>query len=100
MLVKGATDVWEGLTRPTSISSVIISSPSEQYSHHLADDIFKSIFMNEKFCISIQISLKFVPKRPVDNKSELDQVMAWGWTGVKPLPGPILTQFTEAYTRH
>ena len=25
------------------------------------DAIFKCIFMNEKFCISIKISLKFVP---------------------------------------
>ena len=31
----------------------------------MADDIFKYIFMNEKFCISIPISLKFVPKGPI-----------------------------------
>ena len=34
-------------------------------------------FMNGKFCISIQISLKFVPKDPIDNKSVLVQVMAY-----------------------
>ena len=27
--------------------------------------------MNEKFCISIQISLKFVPKDPIDNNPAL-----------------------------
>ena len=32
--------------------------------------------MNEKFCISIRISLKFVPKGPIDNKLALVQVMA------------------------
>ena len=42
-----------------------------------ADVIFTYIFMNEKFCISIQISLKFVPKGPINNKSALVQVMAW-----------------------
>ena len=33
----------------------------------LADDIFRCIFMNEKFCILIEISLKFVPKGLIDN---------------------------------
>ena len=39
--------------------------------HHLADDIFKCIFVNEKFCISIKISLNFVPKGPIDNNAAL-----------------------------
>ena len=56
-----------------------------------ADDIFKGIFMNEKFSIAIRISLKFVPKGPINNKSALDQVMAWRLTGDKPLPEPMLT---------
>ena len=33
--------------------------------------------MDDKFCIVIQISLKFVPTRPIDKKSLLVQVMAW-----------------------
>ena len=56
--------------------------------------------MNEKFCILIQISLKFVLEGPTDNKSALVQVMAWCWTDTKPLPEPMLTQFTDAYMRH
>ena len=44
----------------------------------LADDIFKCIFLNENVRISIKISLKCVPKGPIDNKSALVQVMAWG----------------------
>ena len=36
-----------------------------QNSRHLPNDIFKCIFMNEKFCISINFSLKFVPKGPI-----------------------------------
>ena len=35
------------------------------------ENIFTCIFKNEKFCSSIQISLKFVPKGPTDNKSVL-----------------------------
>ena len=65
----------------------------------LADDIFKSNFLNENVRISIKISLKFVPKGPIDNKSTLVQVMAWRLTGDKPLPEPMLTQFTDAYMR-
>ena len=41
-----------------------------------ADDIFKCIFMDEMLCISIQISLKFVPKGPIDNKNRR-QAIAW-----------------------
>ena len=47
-----------------------------------------------------QISLKFVPRGPTDNKSALVQVMAWCQTGNKPLPEPMLTQFIDAYMRH
>ena len=66
----------------------------------LADDIFKCIFSNEYFRISIKIPLKFVPKGPIDNKSALVQVMAWRGTGDKPFPEPMLTQFSDAYMRH
>ena len=63
----------------------------------ITDDIFKSIF-NESVWISITISLKFVPKGPIDYKSALVQVMAWHRTGEKPLPESMLTKFTDAYT--
>ena len=63
------------------------------------DDIFKSIF-NESVWISITISLKFIPKGPIDYKSALVQVVAWHRTGEKPLSESMLTQFTDAYIRH
>ena len=66
----------------------------------VADDIFKSIFLNENDWIPIWISLNFVPRSPIDNKPALVQVMAWCRTGDKPLPEPMLTQFTDAYMRH
>ena len=65
----------------------------------ITDDIFKFIF-NEGVWISITISLKFVPKGPIDYKSALVQVMAWHRTGEKLLPESMLTKFTDAYIRH
>ena len=67
---------------------------------HFADDIFKWIFTNKRVCILIGISLKFVPKRQIGDKSELVQVMACRRKGDKPLPEPMLTwftMFTDAY---
>ena len=71
------------------------SSPPEQNGRHFTDDIFKYISTNEKFCISIQISLKFIPRGPIDNKSAMVPVMARRRTGDKSLPEPMLTQFTD-----
>ena len=51
--------------------------PLDKMAAILADDIFKRIFLNENVSILVQISLKFVPKGPIDNKSALVQVMAW-----------------------
>ena len=51
--------------------------PLDKMAAILADDIFKSIFVKEYDRIQIHISLKFVPKSPIDNKPALIQVMAW-----------------------
>ena len=56
-------------------------------------------FVNEEFSIVIEISLKCVPKRPVDNNSALVYIMAWRRIGDKPLSEPMLTWFTDAYMR-
>ena len=66
----------------------------------LADDIFKCILLNENDKIPIQLSLKLVPRSPINNKPALVQVMAWRWTGDKPLAEPMMTQFLDAYMRH
>ena len=65
----------------------------------LADNIFNCIFLNENDKIPIKISLKNVPRSPIDNKSALVQVMAWR-TGEKPSPEPMMTQFIDAYMWH
>ena len=79
----------------------IINQPTlDKMAAIFADDILKCISMNEKNCISIQISLKFVPKGPIDNKWALVQVMAWRRIGDKPLPETMLIQFADADMRH
>ena len=43
-----------------SYNIIVNSSPPGQNGRHFPDDILSCIFMNEKFCILIKISLKFV----------------------------------------
>ena len=73
-----------------------------QNGHRLADDICKRIILYEKLLIEIliEISLKFVPKGPIDNNPTLVQIMAWRRIGDKPLSEPMFTRFTDAYMRH
>ena len=61
-----------------------------QNGRHFADDVFKCIFLNGNLWISIKISLKFVPKDPINNIPALVQIMAWRRTGDKPLSEPMM----------
>ena len=72
------------LSRPQCVN--IISADGQvntlgptQNGSHFADGIFKCI------SISIKISLKFVPKGPINNIPALLQIMAWRRPGDKPL---------------
>ena len=56
-----------------------------QDGRRFADDTFKCIFLDENVRISIKISLKFVPKGPINNIPALIQIMAWRRSGDKPL---------------
>ena len=60
-----------------------------QNGRHFPDDIFRCIFSNESVYISIKISLKFVPKGPINNIPALVQIMAWRRSGDKPLSEPM-----------
>ena len=59
---------------------------------HFADDIFNRIFLNKNVLISIKISLKFVPKGPINNIPALVQIMAWRRPGDKPLSEPVMVR--------
>ena len=65
MLVSPLTLIC--VSRPQWVNS----SPLGQYGRHFVDNIFRCIFVNEEFGILIKISLKFVPKDPIDNKPAL-----------------------------
>ena len=61
-----------------------------QNGRHFPDDILKWIFLNENVWISIEISLKFVPKGQINNIPALVQKMAWRRPGDKPLSEPMM----------
>ena len=65
-----------------------------QNGRHFADDIFKCIFLNDNIWIPINISLKFVPKGPINNIPALVQIMAWRRPGDKPLSKPMMVSLT------
>ena len=52
-------------------SNVLYSSPPGQNGRHCADDIFNCILLNENDRIPIQISLKYVPRSPIENEPAL-----------------------------
>ena len=55
--------------------------------------MFKWISFNENVWISIEVSLKFVPKGPINNIPTLVQIMAWPRPGNKPLSEPMMVSF-------
>ena len=95
-----------------NIFRIMTTLQPQQNGHHSADDnlkctffntlrlrqnggqfpdvIFKCIFYNERIWISIEISLKIVPKGPINNIPALVQIMAWRRSGDKPLSEPML----------
>ena len=63
-------------------------------------DIFNCIFLNENDRIPNEISLKYLPRSPTQYKPALVQVMAWRLFIAKPLTGPMMTHFIDAYMWH
>ena len=61
-----------------------------QNGRQIPGDILECIFLNENIWISIDISLKFVPKGLIDNMAALVQIMAWRRPGDKPLSEPMM----------
>ena len=71
---------------------IIHSLRPRQNRRHFADDIFKCPFFNKNVWISIKISLKFVPKGPINNIPSLVQIMAWRRPGDKPISEPMMVR--------
>ena len=81
----------------TNISMTIFnSSRPGQNGRHFTDDIFRCIFVNEKFCNLTKISLKFIPKGPIDN----NPAMFFLDNGLAPNRQQLmLTWFADTYMR-
>ena len=80
------------ITAPSSSCCTINTLSLRQNGCHFADDTFKHIFLNENVGISIKISLKFVPKGPINSIPALVQIMAWRRPGNKPLSAPMMVK--------
>ena len=91
-VISGQWDIWQLLRR--------LALRSAQNGHLMWDDIFKCIFVNEKFRIWIEISLNFVPKGPIDNNPALVKIMAWHRIRDKPLSEPMSTHFNDKQSGH
>ena len=77
----------------TAVTPFLLESPQSrintlrprQNGRHFVDDVFKCVFLNSNVWISRKISLKFVPKSPINNIPSLVQIMAWRRQGDKSL---------------
>ena len=81
---------WLYVLIPNSHARCFNTLRSRQNGRRFADDTFKRNFLNENVRISIKISLKFVPKGPINNNPALLQIMVWRWSGDKPLSEPMV----------
>ena len=101
-----APNRWQAITR-TDVDTVLwyhmTSLGHNELTHWGLWQMFCrhfQIHFHENTSVLIQISLKFDPYGPVENKWVLVQVMAWHLTGnysqEKPLAKPIMTQLTNA----
>ena len=63
-----------------------------QNGRHFADDTFNRIFVNENVRFSIEFSLKFVSKGPINNIPALVHIMARCRPSDKPLSEPMLVR--------
>ena len=69
---------------------IVYTLGPRQNGRHITDDIFKCILLNKNVWVSIKISLKFVPKGPINNIPSLVQIMAWRRPGDELLSEPMM----------
>ena len=72
------------------VIAIVNTLKPRQNGRQFPDDIFKWITLNENVWISIEISLKFVPKGLINKIPIFVQMMAWRRPGDKPLSGPMM----------
>ena len=82
---------WTAMIRG-GVESGINTLRPRQDGYHFPDDVFKCIFLNENAWILIKISLRFVPKGPINNIPAFVQIMAWRRPGDKPLSESMMVK--------
>ena len=83
---------WGSLRLASSRQESINTLRPRHNGRHFADYIFKCIFLNENAWLPIEISLKFVPKGPINYIPALVQIMAWRRPGDKPLSETMMVK--------
>ena len=78
----------------------IHSSPSWQNGSHFRRWHFSMHFLKWHSYNSNSNFTEICSQESNDNKPAVVQVMAWRQIGDKPLPEPMMAQFTDAYMRH
>ena len=73
------------LFQDRDLLSLVYTLRQRQNGRHFPANVFKCNFLNENAWISIENSLKFVPKGPINNIPAVVQIMAWCQPGDKPL---------------
>ena len=71
------TGEWHWTIKSKNICRNINTLRPRQNVHHFPDNIFMKTFLNENGWISIKISVKFVPKGPINNIPALVEIMTW-----------------------
>ena len=74
--------------------------PSAYWAQMSSATVLQIILFIENCHIFIQISLRFVPKDPVDNIPGSFLRMASNWTGDKPLYWPMMAYLVDEYMYH
>ena len=81
---------WKNMKTTVSSQNSFNTLRSRHNGRHFADDLYKCIFLNENIWISINISLKFVPRCPINNIPTLVQVI---WLGTDQATNHYLNQW-------
>ena len=106
-LLSCATDGVSQILCSTFITQLIIFKMlsilrPKQNDSHFADNILKSIFLNENIWIFIKISLIFISDGPIiaiNNILALVQIMALHWTSDKRFSEPMIVSLLTCITR-
>ena len=93
-------DTQSGNLQPTleNLTSVVKHYPGSNMCWHIEAETnwtpfcrhVQVHFFNKDIRIPIRISLKFVPKGPINNNAALVQIMSWCHPGDKPLSEPMM----------